>query len=137
MLDDEMVGKVAMSMRAQHAELSHGTKRAPHFHWTRCCHVTNFWLSTDLWLLGSLQLDKMLAQGAVGKLWSGTVSGVIKAVKEIRCASSVPDMCRRVVAQWQCGRCDDLDEETVRTVAAEVEVSWLLAQDCPRNLIVR
>jgi len=93
-----MVGKVALSMRAQHAELSHGTKRAPHLHWT------------------SLQLHKMLAQGAVGKLWSGTVKGAIKALKEIRC--------------------DVLDEETVGTVTAEVEVSWLLACNCPRGLIV-
>jgi len=98
LLDNEMVGKVALSMRAQHAELSHGTKRPPHLHWT------------------SLQLHKMLSQGAVGKLWSGTVKGAIKALKEIRC--------------------DVLDEETVGTVTAEVELSWLLACNCPRKLIV-
>ena len=35
-LDNEMVGKVAVSMRTLHAELAQqGTERAPHLHWTR------------------------------------------------------------------------------------------------------
>ena len=30
-----------------------------------------------------------------------------------------------------------LDEETMKAVSLEVEVSWLLSESCPRPLIVR
>ena len=66
---------------------------------------------------GSMALGKELARGAAGKVYVGQVEGQTRAIKEIKC--------------------DVLDEDTVTAVAAEIEMSWLLARGCPGNLIIR
>ena len=66
---------------------------------------------------GSMALGKELARGAAGTVYVGQVEGQTRAIKEIKC--------------------DILDEDSVTAVAAEIEMSWLLARGCPKNLIIR
>ena len=136
-----MVGKVAISMRSHHAELApQGIGRAPHLHWTRLCHTTrrpSVFLIRSQCVLGSLEFGEVKAEGTAGKVWSGKVNKEIKAIKQIRQhAGCIDSMSIRQLTP-RCGRCDELDQGTVDTVTLEVQVSWLLARDCPRNLIVR
>ena len=63
------------------------------------CATSRLCGRTNLWLLASLQLGKMLAEGAVGKLWCAPVSGLVKAVKEIRRPSSLCGRLFRMLAQ--------------------------------------
>ena len=80
-----------------------------------------------------MEFGEVVAQGAEGKVWTGKVNRVNKAIKAIR--FQLTDMCTIALRVTHCARCDVLDEAKVIAVTNEVEISWLLSRSC--QLIVR